>query len=126
MSFVLFVEDCLTGEVKVINHLFISEEEARLYCNENKLIFYQIVDESQYRATLQQRSQERYLRQQRVQPQYQQVPERILVREQKEPEESESFQQPKLPRKVGVFVHPVFVRNLNFCPEFIHTKKKVK
>ena len=126
MSFVLFIEDCLTGKIEVVNRLFSSVQEANQYVAENKLILHQIVSEQQYQTMVQNYQQQRQLqRNQRPQSQYQQYPnERILIQEIEEPEPSP--QPRRLPKPVGFFVNPKFAHIPNFHPKFVVSKKRVR
>jgi len=123
MSFVLFITNQLTGQLEVVNRVFISEQEAYSFAKQNGLIVHQIVSEQQYQGMVQQQQQEKYLRQyQRPQPQYQQYPrEQILIEQ--EPEEPEPLPQPRPPRTVGIIFKPRFASNLRFNPLFVGRRK---
>jgi hypothetical protein len=117
--FVLLIQDVLTGQQKVVNQYFSSQQSALDYATQNNLIVDRILSAEEYQLMLQNHQNQKLMRQyyQRPQPQQKnQQPQNVMH---EEPEEEEPLPQPR-PRK------PVFViiRPLSINPIFIHRRNR--
>ena len=125
MNYILFISDSLTGEEKIVNRFFTSEQEAQQYCADNDLIFSRVLSEQQYQGMVQNYQNQKFLRQQYSrypQPQQQYQNER-MIHELEEPKESEPLPQQRPVKPVGIIFRPRFAQNLRFNPLFIGRRK---
>ena len=118
MNFVLFVLDALTGQEKIINMFFISEEDARKYCTQNDLIFSRILSEQEYLILVQNHQNQRLMRQyyQRPQPQQIEQHQNVIHGEHEEPEPTP---QPSPRRPVFVIINPLKIK-----PKFVTVNRR--
>jgi hypothetical protein len=122
MNFALFVLDSLTGEEKIVNRFFTSEQEAQQYCVLNDLIFSRILSEQEYQNLILQKQHERLLKQQYRGYQQPQQPRTMITVNEEEPEEQPRI--PSSPKPVMIFAPNVRAPNFRFSPVFIKSKVK--
>jgi hypothetical protein len=125
MNHVLFVLDSLTGQERIINKFFISEQEAHQYCADNDLIFSRTISDAEYFAIIQHQQNQQLLRQQRGYQQ-QQYPRTITTIQEQEPEEPLQQRIPRPPKPVFPFVQYKPVHPPRIHPNFVVTKKRGK
>jgi len=124
MNLVIFILDNLTGQEKIVNRFFTSEQEANQYCAENDLIFSRVISEQQYHNLLLQKQQERLLRQQYRGYQQPQQPRTMTTIQEAELEEQ--LRIPKPPKPVFIKnYYPERAPNIRFQPLFV-LRGKVK
>jgi hypothetical protein len=122
MNYVIFILDNLTGQEKIVNRFFTSEQEAQQYCVLNDLIFSRILSEQEYQNLLLQKQQERLLRQQYRGYQQPQQPRTMTTIQGEESEEPQRI--PSSPKPVMLFAPNVRAPNFRFSPVFIKSKVK--